>query len=56
MSEALDDVYSESVKTVQKGCDELSNEASKRARQEKNLKRRVYDSLNVLYAVGVLIK
>ena len=28
----------------------------KRARQEKNLRRRVYDSLNVLYAVGVLKK
>ena len=28
----------------------------KRARQEKNLRRRVYDSLNVLYAVGVLRK
>ena len=30
--------------------------AEKRARQEKNLRRRVYDSLNVLYAVGVLKK
>lgn len=30
------------------------NDASKR--QEKNLRRRVYDSLNVLYAVGVLKK
>jgi hypothetical protein len=30
------------------------NDASKR--QEKNLRRRVYDSLNVLYAVGVLRK
>jgi hypothetical protein len=26
------------------------------AQQEKNLRRRVYDSLNVLYAVGVLQK
>ena len=28
----------------------------KQANQEKNLRRRVYDSLNVLYAVGVLQK
>jgi len=27
---------------------------NKQANQEKNLRRRVYDSLNVLYAVGVL--
>lgn len=31
--------------------------SQKRAeKQEKNLRRRVYDSLNVLYAVGVLEK
>ena len=36
------------------GTSEVS--AEKRARQEKNLRRRVYDSLNVLYAVGVLKK
>jgi hypothetical protein len=36
---------------------ELEINSQKRARkQEKNLRRRVYDSLNVLYAVGVLEK
>lgn len=33
-----------------------SNSKKKQANQEKNLRRRVYDSLNVLYAVGVLQK
>jgi hypothetical protein len=36
---------------------ELEVTSQQRARkQEKNLRRRVYDSLNVLYAVGVLQK
>ena len=36
---------------------ELEITSQQRARkQEKNLRRRVYDSLNVLYAVGVLEK
>jgi hypothetical protein len=33
-----------------------SRSKKKQANQEKNLRRRVYDSLNVLYAVGVLKK
>lgn len=33
-----------------------SKKNHKQANQEKNLRRRVYDSLNVLYAVGVLQK
>lgn len=36
---------------------EVEITSQERARkQEKNLRRRVYDSLNVLYAVGVLQK
>lgn len=33
-----------------------SSSSKSEAQQEKNLRRRVYDSLNVLYAVGVLQK
>ncbi len=36
--------------------DLLAPSSGKLAKQEKNLRRRVYDSLNVLYAVGVLGK
>ena len=34
--------------------DSNSSSSKMPAQQEKNLRRRVYDSLNVLYAVGVL--
>lgn len=37
-------------------CSNTVRSANKHARQEKNLRRRVYDSLNVFYAVGVLQK
>ena len=37
-------------------CGSHSKKHNKQQNQEKNLRRRVYDSLNVLYAVGVLQK
>ena len=54
--EEYDEPISESVQTTLKGNEEHLSSASKRHKQEKNLRRRVYDSLNVLYAVGVLNK
>ena len=36
--------------------DKMQYSDVRRAKQEKNLRRRVYDSLNVLLAVGVLKK
>lgn len=54
--------YTEVANTVSKNIDELcqldsdSFGSDKQAKQEKNMRRRVYDSLNVLLAVGVLEK